>query len=110
MQNRLHVDGCFFIEQCKLHRNLFEYHVVLCQSSCLVRKQELYSSQLLRNGRVPGNTVWDFIIVLDAISVPDLSEVEVDSHRDRDNGTKQENQPEVLKVPLADKSVSYNYC
>ena len=64
----------------KLHRNLFEDHVILSQSTCLVREEVLNTAELLRDGRVTSNGAFNFLVCLNCILIEKLGEVQIDSH------------------------------
>jgi hypothetical protein len=54
----------FFIrELSELHRQFFEYHIVLCQGAGLIREQKLDPTQFLWDSRVSGYATGDVFIV-----------------------------------------------
>ena len=73
----------------ELHRDLLEDHIVLRQCTCLVREEELQSAELFGNSRIPGNGTINILIRLNLELVIQFGEVQIDSHRDRNDGTKQ---------------------
>ena len=72
----------------ELHGNLFEYHVILRQCSCLISQQELNSAQLLRNGAVADDAIWDNTVVLYQIAVVNFGKVKVNPHGNWYNRTE----------------------
>ena len=64
----------------KLHRYLFEDHVILSQCTCLVREEVLNTAELLRDGRVTSNGSFNFLVCLNCILIEKLGEVQIDSH------------------------------
>jgi hypothetical protein len=58
----------------------------------------LDSPQFLRNCRVPWDSAWNFLIVVNAPTVIDLSHVEIDSQRDWDDGAEEKYESEEENV------------
>lgn len=96
---------CMFRELCKLHRQLLEYHIVLCQRARLIRQQIRDAAQFLRDGRVTRDAALDVRIVGDAVRVVDLRHVQVHTQGDRDDRGEEEHEAEVLEVPRALETV-----
>ena len=88
-----------------LSENLPSDHIVLGQSARLVRDQELDSAELFRDVRVTGDDTWDLVVVVDAVTVPELGEVEVDSDGDRDDTGHEKHNPEEEHLPVAMEAV-----
>jgi len=100
-----HLAEVFLAVLGELHRNFLKNHVVLRQSARLVRQHKLNAAQLLRNRRVSSNGPLDVAVHLDAVLVIQFGKIQVDSHRDGDNGAEQENDSEEFEVPVADKAI-----
>jgi len=96
-----------FIKLGELHRYFLEDHVILSQSTRLVRQQELDAAKLFRDCRVASDTAWNRVVVLNAVRVPHFGQIQVYSHRNRDDGAEKQDHAEVLEVPLPLKAVSY---
>ena len=88
-----------------LSENLPSDHIVLGQSASLVRDQELDSAELLRDVRVTGDDTWDLVVVVDAVTVPELGKVKIDSDGDRDNTGHEKHDPEEEHLPVAMEAV-----
>jgi O-phosphoseryl-tRNA(Cys) synthetase len=82
---RSHFCKAFFIELLKLHGDLFKNHVVLSESACLISEQVLHTSQLLGYCRITHNALLDSLVVLNQPRVVYLGQVQINSHRDRNN-------------------------
>ena len=101
-----HVLSVVFVRQLVvLSENLPSDHIVLGQSAGLVRDQELDSAELFRDVRVTGDDTWDLVVVVDAVAVPELGEVEVDSDGDRDDTGHEKHDPEEEHLPVAMEAV-----
>lgn len=52
-----------------LKTELLEYHIVLGQSACFVRKQHLNSTKLLGDRGAPSDSVWNLVVAVDLVRV-----------------------------------------
>ena len=72
-----------------LQRKPSEKHLVLSKGASFIRQQVFYPAQLFRNITVSGNGAFNLLILVYLGGVHELSEVQVDSHGDRDDRAQQ---------------------
>lgn len=56
----------------ELHADLLHDHVVLGQGACLVREEDLHPAQFFGDGGVTGDSLEDFLVLIDGVGVPNL--------------------------------------
>ena len=84
-----HFRDVIFAILSKLHRDFLKNHVVLSQRAGLVRQQVLEAAKFFRDCRVASNGPSDVLVIFNLVLVEKFGEVEVDSHRDRDDGAEE---------------------
>ena len=77
-----------------LCENLFANHIVLGQSACLVRYQELDSTKLFWNIWITSNRAFYAIVTVDAVAKPESGKVKVDSEGYRDDWVQKQHDSE----------------
>lgn len=81
----------------------FENHLVLGQSSGLVREKELYSPQFLGDLTVSGLSAFDLFVFVDSVAIDKFCEVQIHPHADGNDAAQEDKVSEkifeeVLKI------------
>ena len=108
LEQLLHFLNAAFVVREELHRQPLEDHIILRECARLVREQVLNAAQLFWDVGVARERVRNVLVLVDLISVVQLSEVEVDSHRDWYDVAEKQQAAEVLEIPATNELVKCN--